>query len=90
MNSTENNDIKARVADDIYNGINNIDVDLFTNYTSKNFELIPLISKLVVIRKINNITAEQIADLLTDEEVRNFSQICNLKEKTRICCLLKS
>lgn len=89
--STKKDDVtKIKIATDIYNGINNIDVNLNIFYESKNMELIPLIFKLDIIRKTENATVQKIAYLLTDEEVSKFLQIQNLKEKIRIWCLTQN
>lgn len=89
MNSEENNVIKIHIATEIYNGINNIDVNLNIIYTSKSMELLPLFSKLREFKDFENVTIQQIALSLRDYEIKALSEIQNLKEKTRICSELR-
>lgn len=86
MYSIEIDSLKIRIATEIYNGINDIDVNLNIEYTSKRLELLPLISKINELKSLNNVTVQQIALSLREDEIKSFSKIHNLKEKVRLIC----
>lgn len=77
-----------KTAQAIFKGVNKTPEKITTkSFQSRSMELIPVFSFL---RKITQKTTEkEIMELLTEEDVRSFSDIKNLEDKVTICWQIK-
>lgn len=81
--------VKKKIAQDIYDGIYDKNIDLnIKNWKSKNLELLPLISLIEKLKKEKINSANNIEQLLKEDEVIAFSRIEYLKEKVRLHCIV--
>jgi hypothetical protein len=85
-----NNELKSKIANEIYSGIFDKNINLNINYnSSKSLELLPLISFIDKIKNTQIYSVSDLENLLKVDEIVTFSKIENLKEKVRLHCMLK-